>query len=310
MEKLVFDGKDRVKTIDELLDTPIPKKLWHYTSTEGFHGIVTSGTFFATDLRFLNDRREFVHLKAIAESVINEVPDHKTGGTKVRDAMKVLCDKAFDRSLGKIHLEIFVASFSAAEDQLSQWRGYSSGTSGVCIGFDLESFRPPKNLGILASFAPCVYDTALQRELVVSTLQPFRNEIEGNLDKIHGSGLDAGAPASQFYQAATRLFVALWTIAALSKDPSFREEAEWRLVLPLQPDRQPPPDNPPKFRIRTTTLIPYIAHPNPPRKPLPIVDVILGPGSHEHSVAAVEAFLKSNGINVTPRQSTVPYLCV
>jgi hypothetical protein len=36
-----------VKTIDELLDTPIPKKLWHYTSTEGFYGIVTSGTFFA-----------------------------------------------------------------------------------------------------------------------------------------------------------------------------------------------------------------------------------------------------------------------
>jgi hypothetical protein len=296
-----------MKTIDELLDTLIPKKLWHYTSTKGFHGIVTSGTFFATDLRFLNDRREFVHLETIAESVINAVPNHKIGGSKVRDAMKVLCDKAFGRSLGKIHFEIFVASFSAAEDQLSQWRGYSSGTRGVCIGFDLDSFRPPKNLGILATLAPCVYDTELQRELVVSALQPFRDEIEGNLNKIHEAGPDAGAPASQFNQLATRLFVALWRIAALSKDPSFREEAEWRLVLPFDSDRQPPPDNPPRFRIRKTTLIPYIAHPNPPRKPLPIIDVILGPGSHEHSVAAAEGFLKSNGINLTPRLSAVPY---
>ncbi len=299
-----------MKNIQELLDTPIPKKLWHYTSTEGFQGIVSSGTFFATDLRFLNDRREFVHLTTIAESVINEVPDHKTGGAKVRDAMKVLCNKAFERSLGKIHIELFVTSFSAAEDQLSQWRGYSAGTSGVCIGFDMESFRPPKNLGILAAFAPCVYETALQRDLVVSTLQPFRDEIEGNLDKIGGSDRDAGAPASQFYQAASRLFVALWTLAALSKDPSFREEQEWRLVLPFDADRKPPPNNPPRFRTSKTTLIPYIAHPDPPRKPMPVVDVILGPGSHEHSVASAEAFLKSNGITVTPRLSAVPYRSV
>lgn len=81
-------------------------------------------------------------------------------------------------------------------------------------------------------------------------------------------------------------------------------------MLPFQADRKPPPDNPPKFRIRKTTLIPYIAHPNPPRKPLPIVDVILGPGSHEHSVAAAEAFLKSKGINIKPRLSAVPYRSV
>jgi hypothetical protein len=126
-----------MKTIHELLDTPIPKKLWHYTSTEGFKGIISSGTFFATDLRFLNDRREFIHLTSIVESVIDEVPNHKSGGATVREAMKVLRDKAFERSLGNIHIELFVTSFSAAEDQLSQWRGYSAGTSGVCIGFDM-----------------------------------------------------------------------------------------------------------------------------------------------------------------------------
>jgi len=39
--------------IGELLNTPIPEKLWHYTSVKGFYGIVTSKSIFATEARFL-----------------------------------------------------------------------------------------------------------------------------------------------------------------------------------------------------------------------------------------------------------------
>ena len=81
---------------------------------------------------------------------------------------------------------------------------------------------------------------------------------------------------------------------------------EWRLVLPILLDQTTPLKNPPKFRVGKTTLIPYIAHPFAAAT-LPIVDVILGPGSDENSIFAAQRFLKSHDINLTPRLSKVPY---
>src|SRR5262245_18671052 len=37
-------------------------------------------------------------------------------------------------------------------------------------------------------------------------------------------------------------------VGALSKNSSFAEEKEWRLVLPMFGDPQTPPENPPQFR--------------------------------------------------------------
>jgi hypothetical protein len=53
--------------VDSWLNAPIPKTLWHYTSIRGFHGIVTSKKIFATDVRYLNDREEFIYARKITE---------------------------------------------------------------------------------------------------------------------------------------------------------------------------------------------------------------------------------------------------
>jgi hypothetical protein len=62
-----------------------------------------------------------------------------------------------------------------------------------------------------------------------------------------------------------------------------------------------------RFRVEKTTLIPYIAHPFSAAGPVPLVDIILGPGSDENSVLAAHRFLKSQGLNLSPRLSKVPY---
>ena len=118
---------------------------------------------------------------------------------------------------------------------------------------------------------------------------------------------DKKAPVQDFQAAVTKTRIDCLRIAALLKDSSFVEEKEWRLVLPTLLDRTTPMSNPPRFRVEKTTLIPYIAHPFPPAGPLPLVDTILGPGSDENSVFAAQRFLKSEGINLKPRLSKVPY---
>jgi len=315
--------------IDELLNRTIPEKLWHYTSIQGFHGIVTSKSMFATDLRFLNDRQEFIHTRHLADEMVGEAPELDSDGFQNRKLLAKAVGLAFD-SGPLTRMQVFVASFTAAEDQLGQWRGYSQGSSGVSLAFDPKSFRPPAGIGTLASFAPCVYDPVKKRELLLDAIHHFKEEVRSyhkdifeaacelypekrasNKEEVVKEFLEANPSKKKTFEelaaAVTNTRVDFLRIAALLKDSSFEEENEWRLVLPMLIDQATPPKNPPRFRVGKTTLIPYIAHPFSAAGPLPIVDIILGPGSDENSVFAAERFLKSAGLSLTPRLSKVPY---
>jgi hypothetical protein len=316
--------------IDELLKRPIPEKLWHYTSIEGFQGIVAGKSMWATDLRFLNDREEFIHARNIANKIVAEAPELDADGFLNREFLAKAVTLAFD-SGPLANLQVFVASFSAAEDQLGQWRGYSHGSSGMSLAFDLKAFRPPADIGTLVSFAPCVYDPTEQRELVLHALHHFKEEVGGyrqrafraacdlnpekltskNKEQVVKEFLEANpskkANVEEFQAAVTKTRIDCLRIAALLKNSSFEEENEWRLVLPILMDRPTALNNPPRFRVGKTTLIPYVAHPFSANAPLPLVDIILGPGSDENSVFAAQRFLKSQGLNLKPRLSNVPY---
>jgi hypothetical protein len=99
--------------IDYLLSRPIPEKLWHYTSIQGFHGIVTSKRMFATDLRFLNDHEEYIHTRALANKIVGETPELDTNGFPNGKFLANAVTLAFD-SGPLARSQVFVASFSAA----------------------------------------------------------------------------------------------------------------------------------------------------------------------------------------------------
>jgi hypothetical protein len=74
------------------------------------------------------------------------------------------------RTLGPNRRQIFVASFTAAADLLSQWRAYSHGSSGVSLAFDLRALRPPDdsgNLTLLASSNEGKFSVAHVRESIM-----------------------------------------------------------------------------------------------------------------------------------------------
>jgi hypothetical protein len=219
---------------------------------------------------------------------------------------------------------------SAAEDQLGQWRGYSHGSLGVSLAFDLKTFRPPPNIGTFVSFAPCVYDPVEKEKLVLHALHHFKEEVGGYRERVFKAACELNPekltstdkeqvvkefleahpskkePKEKFVAAVVNTRIDSMRIAALLKHSSFQEESEWRLVLPTLLDAPTPKKNPPQFRVEKTTLIPYVAYPFS-AEPLPLVDIILGPGSDENSVFAAQRFLKSQDVNLTPRLSKVPY---
>lgn len=147
--------------IDELLRTPIPDKLWYYTSIKGFHGIVESKKMWATDARYLNDREELIHAEQFADKLLEAAPELDDEGFPHKDWLTKARRMAPVRGI-----QIFVACFTTEEDQLSQWRAYSHESSGVSLAFDLRSVRPPVGDDTSVAFAPCIYSGKTTTTLV------------------------------------------------------------------------------------------------------------------------------------------------
>jgi hypothetical protein len=100
-----------------------PDVLYLYTTQNGFLGIIQSRTIWATDMRYLNDKREYlVALELLMDRV-----------SKLEESSQA--ESPPSNFLAKVHQRLaniwgwpfFVASFSEDGDLLSQWRGYGQG---------------------------------------------------------------------------------------------------------------------------------------------------------------------------------------
>jgi hypothetical protein len=237
--------------------------------------------------------------------------------------------------------QIFIASFTDSEDDLSQWRGYSHGSYGISISFDLRAVRPPVDSDSAVTFAPCIYNDDAKKSFTQRALQYFVSESQAwwtnaareFLKSVSGNAKPSPDQIAAFTDTAfssagfkaqlriglTEASKRIHRLAGVLKHRAFHHEREWRLVLPISPDKDKTKlVHPIRFRPTSAGLVPYIAFPlgvvpassDPAALPaaiLPINDVMLGPGASKDAESAALAFLKSNSINAVPRLSDIPY---
>lgn len=306
--------------ITKLIATSIPKTLWHYTSIDAFKKIVESKQIFATEVHYLNDRSEFIHARQMADDVIAEFPARSKIDKAVAETTAVFIKDSFE-FVTLNNPEVYVASFTAAEDQLSQWRAYSYGTAGVSLGFDLRGFRPKGGTAFAACFAPCIYGTEEKKLLLRSALVGLAQKLFDRASRATKGRqkLLSKSAIKRITPAFTRFLRDILRVSALSKHESFAEEKEWRLVLALVPSRSSDKFTR-QFRVKPTTLAPYVTYPLSTEIPywknqsrlvsgvLPLTDVILGPDSDENAVYAAKMFLRERDlIMARVRVSKAPY---
>lgn len=137
-----------------------PEIIYHYTNADGLVGIVSSGSLWATDLRFVNDASELDHALKSMEAAIERARGRFTSPTQAN-----LLDR-LDDAVG--HREMFPSvhsvSFSANGDLLSQWRAYGGDGGGYAIGFASFDLRPDFGRG-----APA--DRSCSSRMVSATLE-------------------------------------------------------------------------------------------------------------------------------------------
>lgn len=261
-QKLRKDLSGRLESLSTV--TAPPDEIFHYTTVDGLLGIATSAHLWATDVRYLNDTREFKYTVELAWETLEDVAKF----AESPDEMAVVRRLEHALTVAEV-VSVYVISFSEHRDQLSQWRAYGR-SGGVAIGLltkDLKEYA--SKLQLPAKLVKCLYDRDKQREHLEYCINMFLNLADKTKDN---------SDAAEIISKCNIDFCAHLILAAATfKHPSFGEEAEWRLVVRGEPGKHGR-----QFRRCGNILVPYLRVPiaELPSKPK-FENIVIGPSQEQ-----------------------------
>ncbi|HXZ32863.1 MAG TPA: DUF2971 domain-containing protein [Terriglobales bacterium] len=278
--------------VDKIFAEEPAGPIYHYTSNEGFLGIIETKTLWASKLHYLNDSTEFAYALGLIRANLENRLRHERG------PWNGFYGKALEGISAIENVHVFVACFSEVGDLLSQWRGYCPDSVGYSVAFERQQLEEPM-LRQGFRLVRCVYDEERQNAIV--------NEIINSA----GQGLDPAAPGA----AATQLVQRIPEVAPALKHPKFSEEREWRLASMSAVSILAPQV---RFRPSRWSLVPYYAFELcAAGQPLTLSHVYVGPNPHmQLAEAAAFGALWNAGVKfagsknhppIDVRPSSVPY---
>jgi hypothetical protein len=290
--------------IDNILsETPPNECIYHYTSQQGFLGIVEDGEIWATHIDYLNDRSEFTYTMEKTKAALQRRREHIASKQGSIEGDLSLIDKLEEKLAGTQFLKIYVCSFSSNGNLLSMWRGYCPGGKGYSIGFDSTSLVDrAKKQGFY--FGKCRYLEKEQEDIIETLIDEALKDLKENSgDSTRRETLITEPDPLRDFR------MNVLTIAPLLKDLAFQEENEWRLISrpKLITQRQKQED----FRDGYSVIVPYfkIKLVDNENDHLPIKKVFVGPGCDKSlGKKSVEAILWTKGVeSVQVETSKIPY---
>jgi hypothetical protein len=293
-------------------------ELFYYCSASGLTGIMTSRSFWATNLRHMNDASELAY-----------------GGELVKDRISAYLGEDLDSNqaeflwgllpllnpFGKDY-DAYAVCFSQTPNDLGQWRGYADGGRGYAVGLSADGLRHKVCVRVADAempwFGRVIYDRT-EQDAILAGLISVVMDMWGELKP--GPTYDRDLNALKF--AARQVF---GEVIPFLKNPSFAAEQEWRLlVLSLPPLDADDIDYHVKVRERDRRLYPYVEFvaretefdgvqstpvkrdPKEPRLPLPVTSVLAGPLVDLKTEApALRLLLAAGGVNAPVKHSDIP----
>jgi len=201
-----------MERLEKLMQESPNTLLCHYTTLSGLIGIVDSKCIWASSMHYLNDSAELKHAFSLIQAWLELHLKHERGP----------CNDLYGALLEALPLfsefQIFVCSFSALGDTLSQWRGYCPNGIGCSIGFSPDMIkRQSSKQGF--RLLRCVYDVDEQKAICEEVLtRACKIANEEKREELRRSAV------------VDNFFPSFMQIAAAIKNASFAEEQEWRLI--------------------------------------------------------------------------------
>jgi hypothetical protein len=265
---------DDQQELRDLVNNDADGFLYHYTSLDALIGIAGGKILWASHIKYLNDTSEQDIMRQLLLKEIQELimADPHAAAEQI-DQWRVLLDRDIE--------PFFVLCFSEdGGDRLSQWRAYG-GTSGVCLKFNKSQLQ-----GYCRASTGDQAVALRKVRYVAPEGDPYLNaEIEKLLKDFGETASDVAIP------------VEVSIAGAFLKHQAFREEKEWRIIVP-QSKRVL------KHRVRGSLLVPYVELDVKSHFADLLEAVIVGPISHrEQTAKALQELLRGNGL------SSIKVLC-
>lgn len=263
--------------------------VYHYTSASGLIGILTSGVIRGSNAAFMNDRSEIAYGLAVCTSVVEEERSSRSS------TMEQLL---LERTLGLIRdggspEEVYVTSFSARQDVLSQWRGYGSADGRFCIGLQVAQFS---ERDILRLPHRVEYSTDDQVELVRRAV-----------GLACGALMERPEDERHAWSCSSTLALHLRRLMCCFKHAGFREEEEWRAISSVRQEQLIV-----GFEAVRGVPRPYVAMLEGSRssRRLPVVEVCVGPSDRpDAAVYGTRALLSRYGyVDAKVTQTNIPFV--
>jgi hypothetical protein len=296
--------------------------LYHYTDQAGLEGILENNCIWATHSAFLNDASERKIGLDIFRTVMDTIRhDNKTFLGVVACAW----EQTFQNYLKEISAYSISFSryreggaFQKCNDRLSQWRGYSNGRQGYCLGFSYRdiyeaSERLSMKIQLAVFLRDCNYD---MNDSYVQMNQEIR-ALFGTLERLKDKYLRDRPTENQYsigkdncalafiHDYAARLLVML----SVFKHPGFFEESETRLIVLFINKGVSRPELI-KHRSAKSGDTPYIEVPIGIRnQPSSLAEITVGPSvKQEQAIENLKILLQQKGLHdVKVVSSQIPY---
>jgi len=201
-----------------------PRYLYHYTNAQGVLGILQSNRIWATNSRFMNDPTEIAYATRLVREIMESVwlKEDTRLLRELKDSVSHFINEYENNA------RVYIACFCTQGDLLSQWRGYGAVGGGYAIGFiarhigaqDFTSLNPPEPI-----LRKVIYDRRTQERLVsdwlrgLSILEHARRKKPSQTKALQRSD-QAWGEFNMFLSECLNWF----------KDPTYREEQEWRVI--------------------------------------------------------------------------------
>ena len=209
------------------LDGQLPYTLYHYTSSGGLIGILTSRAFWMTNVQYMNDSSELEYGQNLFRAAIQEEFSALSTKEEESELRKFLSRYSSPNYSVRpnISFEFFVTSFCEDGNLLNQWRSYGGQGGGYSLGFDFSFLLP--GLSLPCTPAKVIYDPKIQQEAISSlleqTIQKYSELDTLNIEEKLREDLARNLEET-FLKLGTQIVIR-------SKHPAFETEQEWRLVL-------------------------------------------------------------------------------
>ncbi len=225
-------------------------KLYHYTSLDGFKGIISSNSFWLSNSFKTNDKREIIW---VLDKIREMYPEKAEVINKLSDFYKIWISNYFRPHIG---------CFSRNRDQLSQWRAYGNDGKGICIGFNKEYFEQIREIDNKEfKIQDVLYDIEEQKEIISEMIARISNLSKSDFPDYPNVDIESFDFFDIIEECDNGFSGMLLTSLLLDlgiefKNSCFEEEEEVRLVhgynkLAAEPDMF-------KYRFTDDDMITYI----------------------------------------------------